>query len=79
MQVMDGVGATKFIRCSSFSTPKTNIPIVEMTAFAMAGDREKSLSAEMDDYISKPVTIDDFRRVVERVILKNWSLYAIFG
>ena len=37
-----------------------------MTASAMRGDRERCLAAGMDDYVSKPVTIDGLRTVLER-------------
>ena len=37
-----------------------------MTANAMQGDREQCLAAGMDDYVSKPVRIEDLRSVIER-------------
>jgi two-component system sensor histidine kinase/response regulator len=52
MPVLDGYGATEKIRTGEASQ---NLPIVAMTANAMAGDKEKSLEAGMNDHISKPI------------------------
>jgi CheY-like chemotaxis protein len=52
MPELDGVQATRRIR--ALPAPKGSIPIVAVTAHAMAGAREEYLAAGMDDYISKP-------------------------
>lgn len=53
MPGMDGLEATKFIR-SHFDAPLNRMPIIAMTASALAGEKERCFEAGMNDYISKP-------------------------
>ena len=64
MPVMDGFEATKNIRLQEGDFKRT--PIVALTANAMKGDREKCIEAGMDDYISKPVSKDDFEKMLKK-------------
>jgi CheY-like chemotaxis protein/HPt (histidine-containing phosphotransfer) domain-containing protein len=71
MPEMGGFEATRIIRerqrqNSQFPNYKSSIIIVAMTASAMQGDREKCLTAGMDDYVAKPVRLEDVRTIVER-------------
>ncbi|MBI4958326.1 MAG: PAS domain S-box protein [Desulfovibrio sp.] len=68
MPVMDGLEATQAIRASAEFGAKSRIPIIAMTAYSMAGDKEKFLAAGMDDYISKPVDIADLKHLIARVM-----------
>jgi CheY-like chemotaxis protein len=57
MPVMDGITATKKIR-EIEATGERHIPIIAVTANALAGDRENCLAAGVDDYIAKPFTAE---------------------
>lgn len=66
MPEMDGFEATRIIRkAEEFSGG--HIPIVAMTASVMLEDQQQCLQAGMDDYISKPVLLDDLRKVFTRI------------
>jgi CheY-like chemotaxis protein/HPt (histidine-containing phosphotransfer) domain-containing protein len=55
MPVMDGYMATRLWRERESASGSGHLPIVAMTANAMAGDRERCLASGMDDYLSKPL------------------------
>jgi two-component system sensor histidine kinase/response regulator len=63
MPVMDGFEATRQIRAMP---GRDRLPILAMTANAMAGDRERSLAAGMNDHITKPINPDELFDVLLR-------------
>jgi two-component system sensor histidine kinase/response regulator len=71
MPVMDGYQATHEIRKDG---QFDKLPIIAMTAHAMAGDKEKCLKAGMNDYISKPIDPDKMFHVLTRWISPGESI-----
>jgi len=67
MPQMDGYEATHEIRRLEKDSG-SHVPIVAMTANAMAGDREKCLLAGMDDYIAKPVQKESLYEIIEKYL-----------
>jgi CheY-like chemotaxis protein/HPt (histidine-containing phosphotransfer) domain-containing protein len=67
MPVMDGYSATREWRDREvLEKSSQRLPIVAMTANAMAGDRQRCLDAGMDDYLSKPVSREQLENCLQR-------------
>jgi CheY-like chemotaxis protein/HPt (histidine-containing phosphotransfer) domain-containing protein len=66
MPGMDGNEATRIIR--SREADKAHTPIIALTANAMRSDRQKAFDAGVDDYLSKPVFIEDLQASLQRVL-----------
>ncbi len=65
MPVMDGIPATKHIRTNG---RWKNLPIVAMTANAMAADIERCLQVGMNGHLSKPIEVDKFYQVLKQFL-----------
>ena len=64
MPVLDGYEATRLLRQEEREESQT--VVVGLTANAMEGDREKCLAAGMDDYLSKPVSLEQLSAILEK-------------
>jgi CheY-like chemotaxis protein len=69
MPGMDGYETTAEIR--ALPGPAARIPIVGLTARAMAGDRERCLAAGMTDYFPKPIQLEDLQLALQRASLAS--------
>jgi two-component system, sensor histidine kinase and response regulator len=67
MPVMDGFEATAAIRKNERDSGG-HLPIIAMTAHAMAGDLELCLAAGMDGYLTKPIKAKDVFATIDRVL-----------
>jgi PAS domain S-box-containing protein len=67
MDVLDGVEATRRIRSGDAGVLDAQVPIVAMTAYAMSGDREKFLEAGMNDYVAKPMHVEELKKALLRM------------
>jgi len=66
MPELDGYEATKKIREIEKKKRKNKTIIIALTAHALKGDREKCLTSGMDDYLSKPFTIQELKEILEK-------------
>jgi CheY-like chemotaxis protein len=67
MPEMDGLEATRVIRQRWGNKPN----IIAVTAYALRGDMEKCLEAGMDDYISKPIRIEDLAQALSKIYVAS--------
>jgi CheY-like chemotaxis protein len=66
MPEMSGYEATERIRNLEAESHR-HIPIFAMTAFAMAGDRERCLASGMDGYLSKPIRVNELLNLLASI------------
>ena len=67
MPVMDGLSAIRHLRASDWAA--RDVPVVALTASAMADDRQACMEAGADAFLTKPAGRDDLRRVVREVVV----------
>ena len=70
MPEMDGYEATRAIRDPAAGALHPAIPIIAVTASAMAGDRERCIQAGMDDCLTKPIEPEQLTRTIEKWLRK---------
>jgi PAS domain S-box-containing protein len=68
MPEMDGLEATRLIRSPQSAALNPQLPIIAMTASAMQGDQEMCLQAGMNDYLSKPVSLQLLAAVLDKYL-----------
>lgn len=67
MPDMDGIETTKRIREIEVEEDSKHTPIVALTAYALKGDRERFLAKGMDEYVPKPVQMDELFYIIVKV------------
>ncbi|MEW6712878.1 MAG: ATP-binding protein, partial [Candidatus Riflebacteria bacterium] len=75
MPELDGFAATSMIRSSGLES-LARLPIIAMTAGALAGDREKCLASGMNDYIAKPFRMSELENMIGRWLVDGTSASA---
>jgi len=66
MPVLDGIEATKVIRDNNI-----DIPIIALTANALEGDKEKFLNLGMNDYLAKPIDLDNLDKIIKYYMIQK--------
>ena len=73
MPVMDGLETTANLRRLELEQGRPHTPVVAMTAHALKGDREKFLALGLDDYLTKPILMNELAALIDRLIIQ-WGL-----
>jgi PAS domain S-box-containing protein len=71
MPVMDGLSAVVRIREGQDGVLDPGVPVVALTAFAMAGDRERFLAQGMNAYLPKPLDLDELKQVLTGLLARR--------
>ncbi|MDR2695730.1 MAG: response regulator [Deltaproteobacteria bacterium] len=74
MPGLDGLEATRLIRGDTSGALDSGIPIVAITAHAMQGDRERILKAGVDEYLAKPVYLEQLQSVLSAILKRPLEL-----
>ena len=74
MPVMDGVEATHAILDYERENDQTHVPIVALTANALKGDRERFLNEGLDEYVSKPIEMNELLYVLNKFLSSKASI-----
>lgn len=74
MPVLDGFEATRQLRALEQASGGPRLPVIALTANALAGDRELCLAAGMDDYLRKPLTMAQLDTVLARWLPQHTSV-----
>jgi PAS domain S-box-containing protein len=76
MPVLDGLETTRMIRTAEPFARFADIPVIALTAHAMAGDREMFLAAGLDGYLSKPFDLRKVHEEIGRVLMAGGKTWA---
>ena len=73
MPKMGGIESMQLLKAHYDAVGKPSTPVVALTANAMQGAAEEYFKEGMDDYLTKPINLEDLDRVLERFLLPNYS------
>ncbi|MGE5330011.1 MAG: ABC transporter substrate binding protein, partial [Deltaproteobacteria bacterium] len=66
MPIIDGYAMTSLIRQMEKKLNKQRTPIIALTAYAVEGDKERCIEVGMDDYIPKPINLEEFQYKIKQ-------------
>ncbi len=73
---LSGIEGTEVVKLLKRKPQYKQVPVIAFTGYAMKEDRERFLSAGFDDYISKPISVHDLKKILEKyktTFIKNYK------